>query len=69
MAVADACSRDAGSHICAALPHRDMWRSAFTECDAADAVFAEVDAHALTQADAFADSESHVLPFDSVLSC
>lgn len=43
-----------------------MWRSTFADGDAADAVFAEVDAHAFAQADAFADSEPHALSFDGV---
>ncbi len=67
MAVANACSRNTGSDICATLPHRDMWRSAFADGDAADTVFAEVDAHTFAQADAFADSEPHALSFDSAL--
>lgn len=66
MTVADAGSRDAGSDVSTVLPHRDMRRSAFADGDAADAVFAEVDAHAFAQTDAFTDSEPHALSFDSV---
>lgn len=46
MIVTDAGSRNAGSDIGTALPYRDVWRPALAECDAADAVFAEIDAHA-----------------------
>lgn len=66
MAVADAGSWNAGSNIGAALPHRYMRRSTFAERDTADTLFAEIDAHAFTQADAFSNPESHALPFDSV---
>ena len=66
MVVADAGAWNTGPDVGAALPYRDVWRSTFAERDAADAVFAEVDAHAFAQADAFADPESHALPFDSV---
>ena len=65
MVVANAGSWNAGSDVGAAIPYRDVWRSAFAKGDAADAVFAEVDAHAFAQADAFANPESHALPFDS----
>ena len=66
MVVADAGAWNTGPDVGAALPYRDVWRSTFAERDAANAVFAEVDAHAFAQADAFADPESHALPFDSV---
>lgn len=66
MIVTDAGSRNAGSDIGTALPYRDVWRPALAECDAADAVFAEIDAHAFAQADAFSNPESHALPFDSI---
>lgn len=48
------------------LPHCDLWYSAFADGDAADAVFAEVDAHAFAQADAFTDLTPCSLSFNSV---
>lgn len=48
------------------FPHCDLWYSAFADGDAADAVFAEVDAHAFAQADAFTDLTPCSLSFNSV---
>lgn len=68
MAIADAGSRNGGTHIRSPLVYGDMRCAAFAKRYAADAVLAEIDAHALAQADAFADSEPHGNPLWSLFS-
>ncbi len=63
MAVTDAGSRNRGAHIRSPLAYGDMRCAAFTERYAADAVLAEIDAHALAQADALANSDPMETPF------